>query len=203
MSTIIRIQQRPWIWWAAGGGILIAALALVGALALPAEEPTPSSDPAPPAAATGPDGQALPQAKWQVKVFPAGVGKPTKAQKKLVTAQRPRLQTTVAKIYDAFLLSGDLKPLQGKIVTAKVAKALGRSKLGLPKGMTEVSTKVREATVGLDNKATHAAADVRLVFKGLIKSKRVTMVQNSTLWMQRNGRKWLVIAFDGEMGRRK
>lgn len=201
MSTIIRTEGRPWIWWAAGGGILIATLVLIGALVLPNDAPSGTSAPAPEGkVAVGPDGEPLPQAKWEVKVFPAGVGKPTKAQKKVVSAQREPLQATVATLFDSLLLDDRVA---GGVMTKEAAKALERSKLTLPKGMTEVQTMRRVAKVGVDDKATHAAAKVVLTFKGSVDGKVAKLRQRATLWLEREGNGWKVIAFEGLMEKRK
>ncbi len=201
MSVMMRTERRPWVWWAVGGGILVAALVLIGTLAVPADQPVMTSDA--PAVTVGADGVALPQASWDVGVFPAGAGKPTKAQKAVVTAQRDDLKVLVENIYNALLMEGSVSSIKGKSITEEAGAALDRSKLLLPKGMSEVQTVKRVASIGVDTKATHAAAKVIVSFKGMLDGKPVRMMHRSTLWLQRGPRGWKVIAYSGEMGRLK
>jgi hypothetical protein len=198
MSTMVNVQRRLWVPVAAGAVTVALALVLLGLLAVPTGNPADSGEVPP--VAIGPDGEALPQAKWQVSVFPSGIGKPSKSQKTAVSKQRDTLRGVVADVFDALILRKDTGRLK-ELATPGAAAALQRSKLQLPKDMTEVETLRRSARVGVDEKATHAAARVLITFKGVLDDKAVRMQQRSTLWLQKSGAGWRVIAFSGTMGR--
>jgi hypothetical protein len=198
MSTMVNVQRRMWVPVVAGAVTVALALVLLGLLAVPTGNPSEAGKVPP--VAIGPDGEALPQADWKVNVFPTGVGKPTKGQRVAVSQQRDKLRTVVADVFDALILRKNTARLKS-LATPGAAKALGRSELQLPKDMTEVETIRRSARVGVDEKATHAAARILITFKGMLNDKPVRMQQRSTLWLQKSGAGWRVIAFSGTMGR--
>jgi hypothetical protein len=150
----------------------------------------------------GSDGEVLPQADWKVSVFPISNGRPNGSQRKAVEAQRDGLKETVSAVLDAALFGeGDL--VLKDLATPAAAKALARSHLRLPKGISEVQVVRREAKVGVDRKATHASAQVAIAFRAVLKEKPVRMLQRSTLWLEKGSSGWRLIAFSGEMGRVK
>ena len=84
------------------------------------------------------------------------------------------------------------------------ADALASSKLRVPEGMNDVRTTKRTAKIGIqvDGGRTRGRADLRLV-PGPHQGRTVKLVQRSTLWLQGEGKQWMVIAFDGTQGRVK
>lgn len=201
MSSMIRTEGRPWLPIAIGVTALIAALIAVGVIRSLADRPVStgtSSGEAPPAV-LGDDGEPLPQAKWKLNVYPTAVGRPGKAQRELVGKQRDDLKQLVRKLSDSLLLTGDVSGMK-RSLTPAVAARFERSRLKLPKGMTEVRTLRRSAKVGVDEKATHAAARVTLTYTGDLEGRTIKMQQKMDLWLQRNSNGWRVVAFSGTSG---
>ena len=198
MSTMIPGERRAWLPLAAGLSLLIAGI--WGMLVLPRRE-IPSSHRS--TDSVGVTDPSIPQAAWEAKVFPAGIlGKPSPKLKNLVAKEREEVLTTVREVYDALLLApGKLKGLSGNAMTPAAAAALASSKLKLPDGMNDVQTTKRTARIGIQvDNGRHAAASVSVWYRGRIKDKEVKVLQRATLWLQGDGKRWLVFAFDGTQG---
>ena len=198
MSTMIPGERRAWLPLAAGLSLLIAGI--WGMLVLPRREIPSSHRSADSLDVTNP---SIPQAAWEAKVFPAGIlGKPSPKLKNLVSKEREEVVAAVENVYDALLLApGKLKDLSGKALTPAAATALSSSKLTLPEGMNDVETTKRIARIGVQvQDGRHAAAKVSVWYRGRIKDKEVKVLQRATLWLEADGKKWLVIAFDGTQG---
>jgi hypothetical protein len=172
-----------------------------GMLVLPRREIPSSHRPSDATTVTDP---SIPQARWEAKVFPAGVlGKPSPKLKNLVKKERSVVVTTVTDVYDALLLApGRLKDLRGKALTVAAADALASSELRVPEGMNDVRTTKRTTSIGIQvDGGKSAAARVSVWYSGRIKDEPVKLLQRSTLWLQGEGKHWMVIGFDGTQGR--
>lgn len=203
MSSMMRTEERAWLPIAIGAAALLAAVIALGVVKTISDRPagTRVVDRAP-AAVIGSDGEPLSQADWKVSVYPAGVGKPGKDHKARVTKQRDDLKKLVRSISDSLLLEGDVGELKGAFTPA-VSQRLSRSRLGLPKGMTEVQTIRRSAKIGVDENAAHAAARITVAYTGDMEGRRIKMLHKLDLWLQRNSNGWRVIAFSGTAGQNR
>ncbi|MGH2754444.1 MAG: hypothetical protein ACRDLB_08410 [Actinomycetota bacterium] len=199
MSTMIPTERRTWLPLAAGMSLLLAGI--WGMLVLPRRDIPSSRRPTDAISITDP---SIPQARWEARVFPAGVlGDVSKSEKALVKRARPKVVTTVREIYDALLLApGRLNDLRGNALTPEAAAALARSGLAVPKGMNDIRTTKRVANIGIEvETARRAAARVSVSYRGMLNDKPVKIAQRATLWLEDDGKHWLVIAFNGEQGR--
>lgn len=196
MSSILRTENRVWLPLAIGLAALLTALIGLGIVRKISDRPVPSTGQQAPPAVIGEDGEPLPQAKWEVSVFPTSLGKPSKAQKTLVGKQREQLKTLVASLSDALILQGGVSEVK-QMLTTGVARRLNRSRLTLPEGMGEVRTVRRSARIGVDEKATHAAARVTVAYLGSLKQREVKVQQKMDLWLERGPKGWRVVAFSG------
>jgi hypothetical protein len=144
---------------------------------------------------------SLPQAKWEVKTYPAGgasIGKLSRREKASVKAQRERLSTLVKDVFDAlFLAPSDVRAVLKERFTDAAARSLLSSKIGLPDETANVQIKKRSARVGVHvDSARRAAAKVTIAGKGTNRGRRVRFSHNATLWLEREKGAWKVIGFD-------
>jgi hypothetical protein len=148
--------------------------------------------------------QAVEQAPWRVRVFPAGAGgKPAAAQMRTIKRQRDALEGTVTSVYDALLLQpAAIASMSGKELTQGVASALERSKLSPSSEVEDLRTKKRRAQIGVQAKgAKHAAARLDVTATALVDGEPVRFRQQVTMWLERAGRTWTVVAFEGKQKR--
>jgi hypothetical protein len=151
---------------------------------------------------------ALPQAKWEVRTFPAGgagVGKLSKREKASVNAQRERLSIFVRDVFDAlFLTPTELRPVLKQRFTAAAASSLLDSRIGLPDQTTKVQIKKRSARVGVHvDSARRAAARVAIAGTGMNRGRKVRFSHKATLWLERAKGTWRVIGFDVKQNARR
>ena len=199
MSTILNNERRTWFPVAVAASLLLAGL--WGMIALRAE--TRGSGGATPAraaeevAASQP--VALPQAAWATDVYPAGGGRPTKADRDLLAKESDAVSRVLSKIYDRYVLGGTLEGLRGAVLTQPVAQALAGSKLRLPEGMSDIQGIRRGARIGIDTVSRRrAAVQVSLNMKASLKDNKVRFRQRWVLWLEKNQGGWQVVAFEGD-----
>lgn len=205
MASILE-RKKPWLQAAVIVGIAVAVLAAATIYATRNEEAQHAAERPPvergdePPTIVDETGEPLPQAAWKIGVFPSTVGRPTKAQRRIVAKHRDKLNELVREVTDAIVLRGSTEGVRGRL-SAPAADRLERSKLLLPEGMGAVETLRRRARVGVDRKAAHAAAEVVVAFKGTLAAKQMKLLQRTTLWLERGPKGWKVIAFSGERKR--
>jgi hypothetical protein len=144
---------------------------------------------------------ALPQAKWEVRTFPAGgagVGKLSKREKASVKAQQERLSTLVKDVFDSlFLTPTEVRSVLKERFTSAAAGSLLGSGIGLPDQTANVQIKKRSARVGVHvDSARRAAARVKIAGTGINRGRKVRFSHEATLWLEREKGSWRVIAFD-------
>jgi hypothetical protein len=142
---------------------------------------------------------ALDQAPWKIKVYPgAALGKATRKQRARVDAHRKPLSKLIHEVYGAMFLSpGELADVMDRRFTKHAAAALRRSGAGLPKNALGVETTLRRASVSVDASSTRrAAAAVSVKLKTIVDGEPVRIGHKATLWLEREGRRWSVLAFD-------
>jgi hypothetical protein len=159
--------------------------------------PTPTPNPSP---------TLLPQAKWHMRAFPAGVvGHVTKKDLKAVRTQSVRASHAVENVYDSLLLDpGDV----GRVIRAHfergAARAFLRTRTRLPGRVRHVRTIRRRLQIGIDAKsARKAIATVLISFKAERNSRRVRLHIKSTLWLEHKHSSWKVLAWRAGQGPRR
>ncbi|MGH2730806.1 MAG: hypothetical protein ACRDJI_09405 [Actinomycetota bacterium] len=198
MSLTVPTQKRIWLPIAAGA-LMLSIIATASLSTLVSRQGTPSD---PPEAALVPS--VLDQAPWKIKIIVGGaLGGPTKKERARVEAQRKPLRQLVREIYTAMILArGELKEVVDRRFSPHAAAALRKSDAGLPDGTTSVETTTREARVSVDAAGAHqAGATVNVKFTAVVKGQELRIGHRATLWMERTGRHWKVIAFDVKQGR--
>jgi len=156
--------------------------------------PLAAGEPAPAAPA------ALPQARWAAHTFVAGARGPlTKAAKRAIDRQRVPAEAAVLRVVDALVLDAPaLAAMAGEELAPSAAKALAASRLQPPRAMTNVQTVKRVAAVGIEaSSASRGAAKVAVWLKGELDGKKVRLAIRATLWLERRGAAWQIVAFDG------
>jgi hypothetical protein len=174
--------------------VLVAIAAGLAAFLASHRNDAPSSKGAVPRAHPTP----LPQAKWQVRAFPAAVtGKTTKKQLKAARIQGLRASRAIQKVYNALFL--DL-PSAERVVHAHfepaAARAFLRARTRVPGPIRHVRTTARSMRIGVDVQTAHQAiATVRVLLKAVRRSRRIKLKAESTLWLERIHHSWRVLAW--------
>jgi hypothetical protein len=136
-----------------------------------------------------------------VRAYATGaVSHVTKAQRARVQAQAPELDRLVHNVYEGvFLKPSELKGALAANFTPSAAKAIQKTKLGLPAGTKQLEKLRVAARVGVQAQgALRAAALVRVVVTGDAHDKQFTLVHRGTLWLERRDHAWKVVGFDFE-----
>lgn len=142
----------------------------------------------------------LPQAAWTLKTFAAGTAGPPKARdRKAVRREKQTLITTVTTVADTLILAPtELEALAGRELSALAAKALARSDLPFPAGLTDVQAIRKKASIGLDPRGrARAAARVTLLVKANTDGGTARIVGDSNFYLEKRKGRWQVVAFDG------
>jgi hypothetical protein len=194
MSTIVRAPQLGWRLLprvvAACAAIVVASVA-VAAL---------GDDPAPPPEAGA--GRALVDISavpWTTDVYPVGAAGPLRGiAKNRFDGQRDPIRTVVRNVAEAAVLSdGDIAPWVRALLTRPAAVALRADRTGIPPKASDVEMTMRRARIGMQAPAMRAAAArVRIEMRGSIDGRSVAWRDDLTLWLERSGGSWRVIAFD-------
>ncbi|MGI8774622.1 MAG: hypothetical protein ACR2KQ_06365 [Actinomycetota bacterium] len=144
--------------------------------------------------------QAAEQAPWRVRVFPAGTGgRAAPAQTKAVSKQRDAVEETVTSVYDALLLQpAAIETMGGKELGPGVGAALERSKLSPSAEISDLQTTRRHARIGIQaDGGRHAAARLKITAKAQVDGDPIRFRQEITMWLERTGKRWKVVAFEG------
>jgi hypothetical protein len=139
------------------------------------------------------------QARWQITTERVGsVAKVTRADKKRLKAQRPRLTGLVKDVYDSlFLFPSRKKTILRKHFERPAARKVLSSRAGVSSRATRVHIWSRRAGIGIQpNSAAAAAANVYVRATGRVENKRFRLVHRATLWLQQLKRGWKVVGFD-------
>ena len=143
------------------------------------------------------------QPNWKTDVSVEGrLGRLTASDKAAFNKARPQVAALVQNLYDTiFLSSGPVDELVATTFTREAAASLKETKLGLPSDTVDVRIVKRSADIGLAaDGSRHAAAEVTVVATGEVKGAPVKVRHASTLWLERVGRDWKVIAFEVTQG---
>ena len=191
MSAIAESLRRQWIPVAGLGLVVIAAIVWLLTLHYTsAVAPTSNLPHAAP---------AIEQAPWKVtRTIEGKPGKLSDAQKKTIEARGAGAIGLVKNVFDGiFLEPGTLDDVVKNDFSADAAHSLNARHLGFPDGSTDVKTLARQARVGIDGShVKFATAAVNIVATADTGNKLVKVAQHATLWIERDGAQWQVIAFD-------
>jgi hypothetical protein len=121
----------------------------------------------------------------------------TKADKAAFNKARPSVATLIEDVYDGiFLEPGTLRDVVAQTFTKTAASSLPKD-LGFPEGVSDVEILRRRANVGIQARgARHAAAEITVAAKGVVNETNVRLLHDATLWLERDGSEWKVIAFE-------
>lgn len=146
---------------------------------------------------------AVEQAPWKVDYSDSGrtTGLSNK-EKARYALQRKRVGALVTDVYDGiFLNPTQLNDLIKRFFSPDAARSIASAKLGLPASLSDVAATKRKAEIGLDaGTADFAIAEVVIVAKASAGDRDVKVEHESTLWLERFGNDWKIIAFDLEQG---
>jgi hypothetical protein len=182
------------------GAALTCLLASVLAFLPACSGEPPRSDASPELRRPGPAGVPdIEHARWRVDKFSAGsLGRATKADRRRLKVQGPKVGALVRSIYDTLFL----QPARTeRVVRARFATPAARSFMrtgaGLPPGAERVALVSRRARIGIDARTTsRAVASVLLRATGWRDAQRFRLLHRATLWVERSPGGWRVFAYD-------
>jgi hypothetical protein len=184
-------------------GIGVAIAALVAAAILVLMNPDPTGGGAVTPQATIPTQPALKQARWHVakKIIGPRAG----AKGTVLKLQAAAAGDVVKQFYDALLIEpGTFEEVAREHVSPAAARALAGAGIATGKDLDRLQTLRRAASISLEAPSgARAAATVRIKLRGLAGEKRVFLQHASTLWLERTGKKWQVIAFEADQRRKR
>jgi hypothetical protein len=184
---------------AVAAGLALAVVLLTSGSGSGTPPASPPTAPASPAA-------RIAQAPWRIEAHAVGrFGDAPKAARRRLRAQRPRAAALVRDVYDAIVL----RPrVARRTIRERFAPPAGRSfaglrRLGPPQGASRVKTLVRRARVALEAPGgRRAVAAVSVRARGIARGRRFRLKHRSTLWLERSGGRWHVVAYEVDQRRR-
>jgi hypothetical protein len=139
-------------------------------------------------------------AAWRVRRSAIGsFGKLTKAQRRRVNAQTPRIGTLVRNVYNTlFLDPARARRVVGAAFTRPAARSWAKLRpVGPPEGTTTLKIVSRKAAVTVDApSARRAVASVSLRVRGRTETRRFRLAHDATLWLERLPGRWRIVAYD-------
>ena len=185
-------KKRSWVVPLVVGIFLTAAIAAVAILLLLNTDDATNNRGRRGGGLAAPD-----QVKWKVTSYSLGGMHPERTGKAPKEEARD-LSKLVRRWHDsAYLFPGDLRADTNKYFTSEAARAVRASGIGLPAGADRVETKKRTARIGIDvDGARRAAAEVQVVAIGQSRKGDFRVASETHLWLEREGSKWKVIAFE-------
>lgn len=186
-------DERSWAVPIAVGIFFVVAIAVVAILLLT----NTTGDTGGASRRTGGRG-GVEQADWKVSSYSLGGKHPSGKHADPPKGQSKSLEELVRRWHDSvYLFPADLKADTDKYFTDDAARAMRASGLGLPDSASKVETKKRTARIGIESDgAKRAAAIVNVVAVGDSAKGDFRVGSETHLWLERNGSKWRVIAFD-------
>lgn len=138
------------------------------------------------------------QANWKIKSFTTGGKHPSGEHPKPPKQQTKAIEQLVRDWNDALILSpGQFGDITKKYFAPPAGNAISSSDFGLPQSANQVDTTKRRARIGIEaDGAKRAVVDVSIVARGKSDEGEFRTESDSTLYLERTGSKWHVIAFD-------
>lgn len=194
MSVAARVQRRRFGFpWAAAAGILAAAA--ITTTVVVAVGSRSGSTPAPRERVVT---VARDQAPWQITLGAKVMGRSAKgAGGAGISAERSAIAASVAEVYDAVFLDGDVDSALTSHFTPEAARRLAASDIGWPEDATRISLRKRKARVALQfDSGRRGVATVKIAGRALVDGERMRIFHRSTLWLEKSEGRWTIIAFD-------
>lgn len=139
-------------------------------------------------------------AAWKVTVVAQPIkGKPTRGETRAARDQEDALAAAVSRVHDALILGAeDVAELEGGSATADATKAMAESPLasGTDPDAIEASRRATRISVEAD-RARRAVARTTIKATVTQSDGDTDVTYETTMWLERAGRRWRVIAFEG------
>lgn len=141
-------------------------------------------------------------AQWHVRAERVGGGRLAKPLQRRAPVLRRSAVTAVKRSYGALFGSRRRRAALRGSFSRRAARVLLRSRAGVPERARLLATVRRRARVRLQGpRLTRAAAEVRVVARIRLGKRRVRLVHDALLWLERTKRTWRVIAFEFDQRR--
>ncbi|MDQ3987133.1 MAG: hypothetical protein M3280_11640 [Actinomycetota bacterium] len=178
---------RSWVPWVVGVPIVVA-LAVAVVLLLENVDLGGGGDAG---------GGRLDQPGWRITAYSVGSRFLEDADRKLSSKVRSDLVNLIKRVHNTmFLAPRRIPKMTRQYFLSEAAKALGKSKVGVPRAARQVKMVSRRARIGVDAAGeSRAAALVNIVARGRANGKRFKSATEARLWLERNSGEWKVIAF--------
>jgi hypothetical protein len=196
LSLTAQDERRisPTIWF----GLVLALVAaiLVSLIVLREGGEAPSR----PGATSSDGGSTLPsirQAKWHIRSEVIGRPLPKKRRDNAMR-HRARIAAGIKQAYEGlFLDPARLRRALRGVASASAARHLIRDGVGVPVRATRVKTLARKARIWIQPGSFRRAVAKVVVRARATMGQRTRRVRHvATLWLERWGRKWKVVAYD-------
>jgi hypothetical protein len=196
LSLTAQNERRgsPTLW--IGLVLALVAAILVSLIVLRESGEAPSR----PGATSSDGGSTLPsirQAKWRIRAEVIGRPLPKKRRDNLIR-HRDRIATSIKQAYEGlFLDPGRLRSSLRGVVATAAARQLIREDAGVPARATRVKTIARRARIWIQPGPFRRAAAKVVIRARATLGRRTQRVRHvATLWLERRGSKWKVVAYD-------
>lgn len=192
VSIVAPIQKRPWV--AIAIAVMVALVVTIAAAVMLQPGRRLLSRGGAAAEETVPE---VPQARWTFDTGPAGgVGKLTKQQSTALRRQRGPLRATVKSVYGALFLDPSALPaVLRSSFSPGAARSFKRARAGIAVAGT-VRTTYRGADISMQPLDGVRRAVATVAVRAAEVDGDGRMLHQATLWLERPGDRWKVVAFD-------
>ncbi len=136
---------------------------------------------------------------WDTAAFPVGMHRALdRNQRARFEVQRARVRTVTHDLIDALMLDPSrITDAARSSMTSSAARAIRRAIPLTPERATAVEAIRRVGRIGIQAPAFKAAAaEMKVTLRAVVDGRTVKWRNNVTLWMERDGKSWRVLAFD-------
>ena len=136
---------------------------------------------------------------WDTAAFPVGMHRALdRSQRARFETQRTRVRIVAQGLVEALMLDpASVAAASRASMTSSAATAIRRATPLVPARATAVEAIRRVGRIGIQAPAFKAAAaELKVTLRATIDGRTVKWRDNVTLWMERDGRTWRVLAFD-------
>ena len=142
---------------------------------------------------------AAPGPPWDTAAFPVGMHRSLdRKQRARFETQGRRVRMVTHDLIDALMLDpARVAAASRATMTSSAATAIRRAIPLVPARATAVEAIRRVGRIGIQAPAFKAAAaEMKVTLRATVDGRTVRWRDNVTLWMERDGRTWRVLAFD-------